>query len=202
MYAGEAVKRTLERMTGLGRPSRQRTMGAVRGRRPQTFVFKDDGTVPNNPTLPLVCYRKVVRLIAVADPAALLEQLFARHGWGDSWRDGIYDYVHYHSGAHEVLGIARGRCRVGFGGDAGKTLTLATEDVVILPAGVGHQCLWSSPDLLVVGAYPHASRYDECAPTAENHTRAINTIPEVPLPEQDPVYGADGALLALWGTRA
>jgi uncharacterized protein YjlB len=201
MYAGEAIKRTFERMTGIDRPSQRRALSAVRGRRPQTYLFRDDGKVPNNPTLPLVCYR-AVRLSAFSDPAAAFEELFAQHGWEDSWCNGIYDYTHYHSGAHEVLGVARGRCRVRFGGDEGKTLTLAAEDVVILPVGVGHQRLGSTLDLLVVGAYPHGSRYDECEPNAENHARAINTIREVPLPEQDPVYGGNGALLTLWNAHA
>ena len=108
MYAGEAIKRTFERMTGIDRPSQRRALSAVRGRRPQTYLFGDDGKVPNNPTLPLVCYRKAVRLSAFSDPAAAFEELFAQHGWEDSWRNGIYDYTHYHSGAHEVLGVARG----------------------------------------------------------------------------------------------
>ncbi len=31
------------------------------------------------------------------DPAAVWEALFESNGWGDTWRDGIYDYLHYHS---------------------------------------------------------------------------------------------------------
>ena len=42
----------------------------------------------------------------------MIEDLFEANGWGDTWRDGIYDYVHYHSQIHEVLGIARGKGRV------------------------------------------------------------------------------------------
>ena len=29
-------------------------------------------------------------------------------------------------------------------------------------------------------------------------TRALKSIPEVPLPDKDPVYGADGPLRDLW----
>ena len=43
------------------------------------------------------------------DPAAVIEDLFGANGWRGTWRDGIYDYAHYHSRIHEVLGIARGR---------------------------------------------------------------------------------------------
>lgn len=198
MYAREAVKKTLERMTGVGVPTPADLRAAIRMRRPQTFMFTDDGKIPNNPTLPLICYRKAVRLMSIVDPAAVLEELFAQNGWEQSWRNGIYPFAHYHSAVHEVLGIARGHARVRFGGGDGKTLTLATEDVVVLPAGTGHQCLSSSQDLLVVGAYPPGGHYDECRESAEDRDRAVKSIPETPLPERDPVYGADGPLLDLW----
>jgi uncharacterized protein YjlB len=50
------------------------------------------------------------------DAAAVFEGLFDSYGRRDSWRDGIYDYVHYHSRIHEVLGIARGGRKVQLGG--------------------------------------------------------------------------------------
>jgi uncharacterized protein YjlB len=64
------------------------------------------GIIPNNPKLPLVLYRSPVRLLGKFDPAAVFEELFERNGWGDSWRNGIYDYAHYNSRIHEVLGVA------------------------------------------------------------------------------------------------
>ncbi len=51
-----------------------------------------------------------------------------------SGRDGIYDYVHYHSRIHEVLGIAWGSGKVKFEGTKGRTFTLKAGDVAILPA--------------------------------------------------------------------
>ena len=60
-----------------------------------------------------------MRFPASLDPAAVLEDLFENNGWGNSWRDGIYDYVHYHSRIHEVLGIAGGAGKVQFGGKRG-----------------------------------------------------------------------------------
>jgi uncharacterized protein YjlB len=88
-----------------------------------------------------VIYKSAVRLPEALDPAAVFEDLFESNGWGGSWRDGIYDYAHYHSRIHEVLGIARGSGRVQFGGPKGRTLVLKAGDVAILPAGMGHQCL-------------------------------------------------------------
>jgi uncharacterized protein YjlB len=71
-------------------------------------------------------------------------------------------------------------------------------DVVVLPAGTGHQCFGASDDFLVVGAYPATGTYDLCKPSAEAYERALKTVPKVPPPRKDPVYGKDGALLRLW----
>lgn len=127
----------------------------------------------------------------------MLEDLFEANGWGDTWRNGIYDYVHYHSRIHEVLGIARGKGRVRFGGKKGRIFTLKAGDIAVLPAGTGHQCLRADDDLLVVGAYPPVGTYDECT-TVEDRPRALKSIPKVPPPRKDPVYGADGPLAKLW----
>ena len=89
----------------------------------------------------MIVYKGAVDLDGPDDPAAVIEDLFEANGWGDTWRDGIYDYVHYHSRIHEVLGIARGRGRVRFGGNKGRIYTLKAGDVAILPAGTGHQCI-------------------------------------------------------------
>jgi uncharacterized protein YjlB len=116
---------------------------------------------------------------------------------GDTWRDGIYDYVHYHSRIHEILGIARGKGRVRFGGNKGRIFTLKAGDVAVLPAGTGHQCLSADDDFLVIGAYPPIGTYDECT-TVEHRPRALKTIPKVPVPRKDPVYGAGGPISKLW----
>jgi uncharacterized protein YjlB len=198
MFILETLKRTFEQVTGRGRPSGAQVRNRVIRRRPKTFLFRDNGRIPNNPALPFIVYRTALRLETAADPAAVFEQLFATNGWGNSWRNGIYDYVHYHSRIHEVLGIARGRARVQFGGPKGEEIDLAAGDVAILPAGTGHQCLMASEDFLVVGAYPPAGTYDECRGSADEHRRATESIPHTPLPDKDPVYGAKGPLLRLW----
>src|SRR5215467_6585193 len=87
---------------------------------PLTFLFNDDGKVPNNPTLPALIYKGAVDV--TGDAAQAIETLFARNGWGHGqWRNGIYPFVHYHSMIHEALGIAQGRARVQFGGPGGET---------------------------------------------------------------------------------
>jgi uncharacterized protein YjlB len=194
----ESIKRTGERLTGWARPARRDLAELCRARKPVAFRFRDDGLIPNHPDWPLVLYRGAVRFPNAFDPAAVLEDLFEAHGWGDSWRDGIYNYVHYHSRIHEVLGVARGSGRVRFGGRRGRTLRLKAGDVVILPAGTGHQRISASKQLLVVGAYPPSGSYDECMPLPEHHARALKSIPKVPAPAKDPVYGRSGPLQELW----
>ena len=135
-------------------------------------------------------YRGAVKLPERLDPAAVMEVIFKTNGWGDSWRNGIYDYVHYHSQIHEVLGVARGTAKVRLGGKK-------AGDVPILPAGTGHQCLSSSDDFLVVGAYPRFGTYDECA-TKDEHDDAVATIPTVVRPRNDPLYGSKGSLMTSW----
>lgn len=166
---------------------------------PQAFLFKDDGVVPNNPALPVLVYRGAVDLRGTTDPESRIEQAFSANGWGrDMWRNGIFGYVHYHSTIHEALGIARGRTKLRIGGDQGKEVDLAPGDVAVLPAGTGHQQLWGSPDLKVIGAYPPGGTYNLCRGSKSEHAKALLAIPEVPVPESDPVRGASGPLTELW----
>jgi uncharacterized protein YjlB len=163
---------------------------------PEAIRFGDDGAIPNN-RLPFLVYPAAVD-VSGADPAAAFETRFAANGWRGSWRNGIFPFPHYHSTAHEVLGIARGEAKVRFGGAQGLVLTVRPGDVVVIPAGVGHQNLGSSADLLVVGAYPGGVRADLCQGRSEERSRVLESIAKVPLPAADPVYGQDGPLLEHW----
>jgi uncharacterized protein YjlB len=197
MPALETAKRIAEKMTGWSRPSKNDLTELVRQRKANALRFRDEGIIPNHPRWPLIIYRGTVRLPEEFDPAAIFEDLFEHNGWKDSWRNGIYDYVHYHSRIHEVLGIARGVGMVQFGGERGRTLSLKAGDVAILPAGTGHQRLSASKNFLVVGAYPPSGTYDLCT-RSKDHARALKTIGKVGRPRKDPVFGADGPLLKAW----
>ena len=167
---------------------------------PHTFLFQDDGVVPNNPALPALVYKSALDLADARDPAAAIEKLFMTNGWGHGqWRDGIFPFVHYHSMIHEALGIARGRARVQLGGHRGETFEFAAGDLAVLPAGTGHQRLIASEDLLVVGAYPPQGTYNLCrGDNPAERAKALMLIPKVPLPDSDPVHGQDGPLPKLW----
>ena len=166
----------------------------------ETYRFADDGIVPNNSALPLVVYRGV--LAEGGDRAVACERLFAQNAWPDAWRNGIYGHHHYHSTAHEVLGIAAGHARVRLGGESGTTVELRAGDVVVIPAGVAHKCESASPDLLVIGSYPRGQSPDHCRAEPSVHDGAVGRIARVPLSAADPVTGGAGPLLECWrGTR-
>ena len=100
----------------------------------EDYRFADDGRVPNNPRLPLIVYRGALK--TGGDAAASCVALFHRNGWTGAWQNGVYSHHHYHSSAHEVLGIASGWVRVRLGGESGQTVELRAGDVVVIPAGV------------------------------------------------------------------
>ena len=159
----------------------------------RSFFVKDDGEVPNNPELPVVVYKGVF-----AKNTNGIEAAFNRHQWKGSWTGGVYDYHHYHSNAHEVLGVRSGSATVLVGGDAGERLELEAGDVLVLPAGTAHQKLDGSPDFEVVGAYPDGMTPNLRERNPADRAQAIKEIRHVPVPETDPVYGEEGPLLHKW----
>ncbi len=158
--------------------------------------FADDGDIPNN-RLPLILYAGAIDPGA-DDPARAFEDLFHGHGWGGGWRNGIYPFHHYHSTAHEVLGIAAGTAEVRFGGEGGATVSVKAGDAVLIPAGVGHKRLSGSPDLLVIGAYPAGQSADLMREGAEDKDAVRRRVAAVSLPAQDPVAGKDGLAVSAW----
>ena len=172
----------------------------MRARKPNQFLFKDDGVIPNHPHWPAILYRGVVKFSEEFDPAAVLEVLFETHGWGNSWRNGVYPYTHYHSRIHEVLGVARGTAKLRIGGKRGRTISLKAGDVIVLPAGTGHQCLAATKDFLAVGAYPTHGKYDECT-SLEDRPRSLKAIRKTGRPRSDPVFGSKGPLREIWTER-
>ncbi len=126
-----------------------------------------------------------------------MEAGFAAQGWTGAWRNGIYRFHHFHSTAHEVLGIAAGQVRVRLGGPAGQDVALQAGDVVVIPAGVAHYNAGQSDDLLVIGAYPAGTSADTLRGDPTQLGMARRHIAAVPLPHADPVPG-QGALGRLW----
>jgi uncharacterized protein YjlB len=170
--------------------------GIVRSPKVVHQCLQDDGVYPNNERLPLLIYQDVVQLPG-QDPAATFEALFAAHGWGGSWRNGVYGFHHYHSTAHEVLGVYQGTARVQLGGEGGPVFEVHPGDVVIIPAGVSHKNLGSA-GLGIVGAYPRGQRPDMNYGREAERPRADQAIARVARPSQDPVFGVQGPLIEHW----
>jgi uncharacterized protein YjlB len=172
----------------------------VRTREVLAHALKDDGVYPNNDKLPLLAFQGALAL-PEADPAAVFEALFRTNQWDGSWRNGVYGFHHYHSTAHEVLGVYGGTARVQFGAEQGVVLSVRAGDVVVIPAGVAHKNLGASRDFRVVGAYPRGQRWDMCYGESGERPRADQNSARVPVPEADPVYGTDGPLIEYWSKQ-
>ncbi|MVV48104.1 cupin [Pseudomonas sp. PB120] len=161
----------------------------------QTLHLERNGWVPNNPRLPVLIYIKAITVDG-SDTAALFEKTFTANGWPPQWRDGVYDYHHYHTQGHEVLGVSSGFARLMLGGPEGRVLEVSAGDVLLLPAGTGHCNVESSDDFLVVGAYPPGQHPDICrqAPSSEQ----LDSILRLPFPELDPIQGLHGPVSRHW----
>lgn len=159
----------------------------------QLFHFDDDGAIPNNPKLPVVLYSAVFK-----DELDRIQQVFEKHGWGNSWQGGVFDFHHYHSNTHEVLGVVSGSARLQLGGERGQNVEVTAGDVCVLPAGTGHKRLSASEDFLIVGAYPGGVEYNLKTGEPGERPYVLEDILNTPLPKADPVYGDVGPLLSAW----
>ena len=170
----------------------------------QILLITEAGTFPNNNTLPLILMQQVFDL-RTRDLVRKIEKTFHGNGWERSWRNGIFTYHHYHSTAHEALGLYSGHVKAQFGGPDGQIVTAEAGDVIIIPSGVSHKNIDQSPDFRCVGAYPSCvgaypkgqspdMQYGKPAERPEADER----IKKVPLPKTDPVFGKVGPLMRVW----
>ena len=160
---------------------------------PQQLHLKPNGWMPNN-TLPVLLYRSAIPVHG--DVASTMEKLFTANGWPPQWRNGVYDFHHYHSTAHEVLGFAAGHADPILGGEGGEPVTVHAGDVAVLPTGTGHCRITASDDFLVVGAYPENEHWDIWRTAATPDV--LERMRHVRFPASDPLSGASGPLPKLW----
>ena len=162
------------------------------------LFLDDDGVFPNNEQLPLIKYEHAIQISNEEKGAEEIERLLEENHWHHPWRNGIYDYHHYHSSAHEVLVCYAGEAEVQMGGPAGAALEFKQGDVLILPAGTAHKCLRATLDFKCIGAYPENQLFDMNYGKTEERSKAIEQIFKLPLPMADPIYGSDGPLVFHW----
>jgi uncharacterized protein YjlB len=166
---------------------------------PEQFRFEDDGTFPNS-VLPLLVYRRAFTVDG-QDPASLFEERFAENDWCNSWRNGVYAFAHYHSNTHEILGVYCGAGTLRLGGADGRTLEVRSGDVIVIPAGVAHQKIAASVDFAVVGAYPDGREWDLLRGRPGERPESDEKIAALPIPDNDPIYGAEGPLRQIWKSK-
>jgi uncharacterized protein YjlB len=161
------------------------------------YYVGDDGVFPNNVKLPVLFYKSILKLPSFF-PGNAVKNLFRENGWSNGWKDSVYDYHHYHSITHEVLGVYKGKTQVQLGGDNGIILTLEKGDVIIIPAGVAHKNLTPKSRFKCVGAYPGGKKYDINTGKPGERPGTDENIKAVPLPGKDPVFGDKGELQKNW----
>lgn len=164
----------------------------------ESFILPEHEWVPNNPRLPVLIYRAAVDAGSKEERAKAFEDAFKINGWPPQWRDGIYGYHHYHSTAHEALGVAAGSAALTIGGPGGRDIRVKAGEALVLPTGTGHRCLEASEDFLVVGAYPQGQDWDICREAPSDDAR--RRMAALPIPGADPIEGRIGALTEQWTT--
>lgn len=164
---------------------------------PVTVLLQPGSGTPNNPSCPVLHYRHVAAGPA-EELAEAFETLFTRHGWPPAWRNGVFPYHHFHTTAHEALGVYAGQARVMLGGEGGIEVTMAAGDVVVIPAGVGHCKLECDGRLGIVGAYPRGQHPDLGRPDPDRMPESLTAVAAVPMPAMDPVQGPQGELVRRW----
>jgi len=158
-------------------------------RSPRKVYLEKTHDIPNS-NLPALLYRGVIPA-EEGRKADRFRKQFKSNGWTGLWTDTIYDYTHFHSNAHEVLGIAEGKVSVRLGGDEGRLFRLKAGDMLVIPAGVGHKRVGDDEGLKVIGGYPRGqAKFDM--------KRQGRAVPKVAVPETDPFFGADGPVVRVW----
>lgn len=166
----------------------------------ESVMIYDDGIYPNNDKLPLLLLPQVFNSEGTVNPRDL-ETIFNLNDWTQSWRNGLFGFHHYHSTAHEVLGIYQGWIKAQFGGPSGKILEARAGDIIIIPAGVAHKNLSQSADFSVVGAYPMGQYPDMQKGETGERPQVDQQINRVPLPMKDPIFGLKGPVISKWGSQ-
>ncbi len=164
----------------------------------KTLQLKENENFPNNSKLPVLIYKNVFDFSGAANPASVIEKTLVENNWKGSWRNGIYSFHHYHSTAHEALGVYGGWAVVQLGGPGNDTVRIEKGDLVVLPVGTAHKKIDSGDGFAVVGAYPDGQIWDMNYGKQEELKRTRQNILNVKLPSKDPIFGKNGKIFEYW----
>jgi len=158
--------------------------------------FDENDQFPNNAELPLVIITSVLGEGAVT--AEKFERLFTQDGRPAAWRNGLYNFHHYHSTAHEVFGGYSGWVQACFGGPGGEVLKAKAGDMIVIPAAVSHCDVGQSKDFRVVGGYPAGQQWDMMYGKEGERPAVDEAIKQVRRVIADPALGPTGPLMRFW----
>ena len=147
--------------------------------------------------MPFLVYKRAID-VDNDHPEKTIEGLFGANGWGAMWRNGVYDYLHYHATVHEVLGVAAATPSCGSAATmarSSRSRPATSRSCPPAPAISACRRARISPSSAPIR---RDRRMHITRPTPENHAKALKTIPNVKLPKTDPVLGTNGPLVKLW----
>lgn len=158
--------------------------------RTESYTSKPEGRVPNS-RFPLLIHRGGIP----GGGEDAIKARFRENGWSNNWSyPGVYHYPHFHSTSHECLGCARGwmefSLSVGVGGWS--RVRVEAGDVIVMPAGVSHQQVGASEDIMMCGGYAGGRDWDnvqEAYLSEDRYYAACKSIMALPIPDRDPVTG-------------
>lgn len=156
-----------------------------------------NGFFPNNLDLPLVLFKNAFDVSEIKK-GTFIADTFKINRWSNTWKDGIYNFHHFHSNTHEVMGVFKGHGKAEFGGPGKVIHELQTGDVIIIPAGVAHKCISATSDFKCVGAYPFGITYDLRHGISNEYEESVRNTKKALFPDMDPVFGKNGLLFDYW----
>jgi uncharacterized protein YjlB len=165
----------------------------------EQIQLQDKGVFPNS-RYPALLYKGILD-IPLLFPGTYIKNQFEKNNWTNSWDAGIFEYHHYHSITHEVVGIYKGQTKLQLGGANGPKIFIEKGDVLVIPAGVAHKNLSGENSVGVIGAYPDGRDYDLNYGKPGERPHTDENIKKVPVPECDPVFGPDKGLTGFWNKR-
>ena len=168
---------------------------------PLALVFEDDGLVPNNP-MPFLVYKGAIdarpRPSRTNHRRPVRRQRLGRHV--AQWRLRLSCITMRPCTRRSASREATRGCASA--ATAARNWKSQPATSPSCPPARDINACPPAPDFSVVGAYPPGAKMQITRPTPENHAKALQTIPQVKLPEADPVMGPDGPLVRLWRQKS
>jgi uncharacterized protein YjlB len=160
--------------------------------------IEENPPFPNHP-LPVIYYPNALTdLLQKSESPESVLDFFSENGYSNGWVNGIYDYHHFHSNTHEVLGCIAGQSTVQLGGPGKDEYAFNKGDVILIPAGVAHKLTSSTDDFKIVGAYPNGQQPDMQRGEAPDYDAVQKRAYDTLVPATDPVTKFKGPVQEYW----